>query len=96
MVLVIQAGRLSRMSRGQKQLNEGHQTQVHLDKMALARWWPKALKTKLNLKGGLPDLISLRSDGSRGSQAGRLDRINGGLRRSRESQKTTLGAKGPT
>ncbi len=34
----------------------------------------------------------LSSDGSCGSQGGRLDRINGGKRRSRESQKTTLGS----
>jgi hypothetical protein len=50
------------MSGGQKQLKEGHQTQVHSDQMVLdmakqrgwtaVRWKPKTLKTKLKSQGG--------------------------------------------
>jgi hypothetical protein len=47
-------------------------------------------QSKLNLKGSRP----FRSDGSCGSQAGRLDRVGGGQRRLNESQKTTLGSQG--
>ncbi len=40
--------------------------------------------------GGLPGSSPLRSDGSHGHQVGRLDCINGGQRRWRESQEMTL------
>jgi hypothetical protein len=41
------------------------------------RWWLKTLKIKLNLKGNYQAQVQ-RPGGSRGSQAGRLDRVNGG------------------
>jgi hypothetical protein len=36
----------------------------------------KTLRESLKLKGGLPGLSPLRSDGSHASQAGRLDRVS--------------------
>jgi hypothetical protein len=41
-------------------------------------------------QGGLPGLSPLRLDGSRGSQAGRLDCMSRDQRRSNESWKTIL------
>ncbi len=73
------------MSTGQRQFKRDHQAQVHSDKMVLlmARqggWTVLVVAkrhSKLKSQGGQPGLGPLRSDGSRGSQAGRLYRVNG-------------------
>ncbi len=49
----------------------------------------KTLQESSKAQRGLPGSSPLRSDGSLGSQAGRLDYLTSGLKRSRRNRKTT-------
>jgi hypothetical protein len=57
-------------------------------------WWPKDTQNYAKFQGWLPGSSPFRIDVSPGWQEGRLDHVNSGQKRSRESQKTTLGSQG--
>ncbi len=67
----------------------GQQARVHSDQMVLVmarrkvgpcEQWPKDTQSKAKSQGEPPVLGPLMSDGSRGSQAGRMDCVNDGQR----------------
>ncbi len=72
-----------------------YQVWVHSDQMVIVRQggWTVRAVAKGN-SGGLPGCSSLRSEGSHGSEVGRLDRMNVGQRHSNESWTTTLDSRG--